>query len=68
MALNRLPARDREIINLRFFNELSSEEVAEILDVSAQNVYVRLHRALKRLAKELQSIDGLGEMKTDVAY
>lgn len=68
MALNKLSAKDREIINLRFFNELSSEDVAEILDVSTQNVYVRLHRALKRLAIEMQSTNGLGEMKTDVAY
>lgn len=68
MALNELSAKDREIIILRFFDELSSAEVAEILGVSTRNVYVRLHRALKRLQKELHAINGLGEMKTDVAY
>ncbi len=56
-ALARLNDRDREIITLRFFEELSSEDVAEILNCSTDNVYVRLHRALKRLRKQLEQLD-----------
>jgi RNA polymerase sigma-70 factor, ECF subfamily len=54
-ALARLPAKEREIISLRFFEELSSTEVAEVLNCSTAQVYVRLHRALGRLRQELEA-------------
>jgi RNA polymerase sigma-70 factor (ECF subfamily) len=53
-ALAQLSAKDRDIISLRYFEELSSEEVAEILGCSRQNVYLRLHRALGRLRQQLE--------------
>jgi RNA polymerase sigma-70 factor (ECF subfamily) len=53
-ALSRLPAKDREVITLRFFEELSSAEVAEVLNCSTSQVYLRLHRALGRLRQELE--------------
>lgn len=39
----------REVIILRFINELSIREIAEVLDKSKGNVRVLLHRALKSL-------------------
>ncbi len=54
-ALGQLSAADQEVLALRFFEELSSAEVAEILSCSTANVYLRLHRALERLRK---AIDG----------
>jgi RNA polymerase sigma-70 factor, ECF subfamily len=54
-ALRRLSQRDREVIILRFFEDLSSAEVASVLGCSRANVYVRLHRALTRLRQELES-------------
>jgi RNA polymerase sigma-70 factor (ECF subfamily) len=68
IALSRLSAADRELISLRFFDELSSAETAEILGVSTSNVYVRLHRALKRLGNELETMEAVGGIKTDVAF
>lgn len=56
-ALYRLAERDREILLLRFFEELSSEEVAQVLACSTDNVYVRLHRALARLRKLLDQTE-----------
>jgi RNA polymerase sigma-70 factor, ECF subfamily len=56
-ALKRLPAKEREIISLRFYEELSSDEVAEILGCSTNNVYVKVHRALARLRQELETQD-----------
>ena len=53
-ALDTLTKKDREILILRFFEELSSPEVAEILGCSAANVYVRLHRALRRLRQQME--------------
>ena len=60
-ALARIPARDQELLALRFFEDLSSPEVAEVLGCSTNNVYVRLHRALKRLRKELESNEARSE-------
>ena len=57
LALSRLSPKDRELITLRFFEDLSSAQVAEILSCSVQNIYTRLHRALKRLRAELDQLD-----------
>jgi RNA polymerase sigma-70 factor (ECF subfamily) len=48
-ALRRLAEADREILTLRFLEQLPTEDVAQILHCSRDNVYVRLHRALGRL-------------------
>ncbi len=53
-ALSQLSTKDRDLIHLRYFEELPSEEVAQILGCSTQNVYLRLHRALKRLRQQLK--------------
>ncbi|WP_420643837.1 RNA polymerase sigma factor [Candidatus Leptofilum sp.] len=52
-ALARLRPKDRDIIVLRYLEELPSEDVAKILACSTNTVYVRLHRALDRLRAEL---------------
>lgn len=52
-ALARLAARDQEVLRLRYYEELSHREIGEVLDCSAQTAAVRLHRALKRLQKEM---------------
>ena len=49
-ALVKLSAADQELLALRFFEELSNAEIAAVLACSVDNVYLRLHRALKRLA------------------
>jgi RNA polymerase sigma-70 factor (ECF subfamily) len=54
-AFVRLAEGDREVLSLRLYEELSSAETAEILGCSIQNVYVRLHRALERLRRELDN-------------
>jgi RNA polymerase sigma-70 factor, ECF subfamily len=56
-GLAKLSGADRELIMLRYFEDLSSAEVAEILGCSVDNVYLRLHRALGRLRKNLESFE-----------
>lgn len=56
MALARLSTGDRDVISLRFFEELSHDEIAQVLGCSVQNVYVRLHRALNRLRQQLEAL------------
>jgi RNA polymerase sigma factor (sigma-70 family) len=47
--LSRVKDASRELIELRFFQELSTEEIADILEVSEGAVRVRLHRAIKEV-------------------
>ena len=44
-ALDRLRDTDREILVLRYWDELGAREIAEVLNVSVSAVWVRLHRA-----------------------
>jgi RNA polymerase sigma factor (sigma-70 family) len=52
-----LPDAERELLTLKFFEDLSSAEVAEVLNISVSNVYVRVHRALQRLRAELEKLE-----------
>lgn len=52
-ALARLSAADRDVLTLRFLEQLPTEAVALILDCSPNNVYLRLHRALGHLRDQL---------------
>lgn len=53
-AVKRLDAGDQEIIYLRYFLELSTEETAETLNIAAGTVKSRLYRALSRLRQLAQ--------------
>lgn len=50
--LDRLDDRYSQVITMRFVDDLSPQEIADILGESENAVSVRLHRALKKL-KEL---------------
>lgn len=66
-ALNRLPQRDQEVLRLRYYEELSNPEIGEVLNCSSRNAAVRIHRALKRLRKQLaQTTPEAQEVMVDV--
>jgi len=48
-AIRHLDLMDQQVVYLRYFFELSTEEVAEILRIPEGTVKSRLHRALQRL-------------------
>lgn len=54
--LGRLSARQREAIHLKFYAELSNEQVADIMSVNKQSVANLLHRGLSRLRDEWPSL------------
>jgi len=56
-SLSKLQERDQEVIRLIYFEGKSREEVAELWGWSLNRVYVRLHRALKRLKKFLKDLE-----------
>jgi len=52
-ALDRLRPDDREILTLSVWDDLDNDEIAVVLGIRPSGVAVRLHRARKRLAAEL---------------
>jgi len=52
-AVQQLPARYREPIVLRYFEEMSPSEIGQVLGVSPNGVEVRLTRARRKLRKML---------------
>lgn len=49
VALEDLPANYRDIIILRFFEDLKLEEIAEVLNENINTVKTRLYRGLEKL-------------------
>ena len=48
-ALRELDPRDRELVALKFYGELTNVELATVLRTSESNVGTRLHRAVAKL-------------------
>ena len=48
-AIQCLPSRQKELIRLRFFEQLSYEEIAEKNSLSVRTIYNMLHLAIKNL-------------------
>jgi len=57
-ALEELPPRQREVVLLRDVDGLSGHEVCELLDISAANQRVLLHRSRSRLRQALEANRG----------
>ena len=49
--LEKLKERDREVITLHYFEEMTSSEIGTVLDVPENTVKSRLHRARQQLKK-----------------
>lgn len=59
-ALNRMEPIDREILTLRHFEELSNNEVAQLLNLkksAASNRYIRALKRLKDILREISELD-----------
>jgi RNA polymerase sigma-70 factor, ECF subfamily len=54
-ALELLPMVQREVLTLRFEEEMKLEEIAEVLDAPLSTVKTRLRRALERLRETLET-------------
>ena len=53
-----LPARQQEVIQLKFQNDLSYQQIAEVMHTTANNVGVLLHTALKKLRERYSEVAG----------
>ena len=51
-AVAKLPAREREIIGLKFHAGMSNAELARVIGVSPSNAGTLLYRTMEKLRKE----------------
>jgi RNA polymerase sigma-70 factor, ECF subfamily len=67
-AFAQLEERDRELLRLVAWEGLSTREAAEVIGCSPGAARVRLHRARRKLAKQLKNAgDGVAEAPRDPA-
>lgn len=59
-ALAALAPDDRDLLGLRFWDDLSAPEIAAVLDLSQREVYTRIDRCLRQLKRQ---IDAESEVK-----
>jgi RNA polymerase sigma-70 factor (ECF subfamily) len=52
-ALQKLSKREKEIIYLRFYDGLSYEEIASLMEISVKTAYNSVHNAIGHLRKSL---------------
>lgn len=57
-ALEAMPAKDKAVIELKYFEEFKLEEIAYILDENLSTVKSRLYRGLKKLRIQLEEEEG----------
>jgi RNA polymerase sigma-70 factor (ECF subfamily) len=51
ICLDRIPQKFREVLHLRFFEEMAFEDISTVLNVAVGTVYSRTNRGLKHLRK-----------------
>lgn len=56
ISLNKLSERQREVILLRFYHNLTFEELAQVLEMNVQSVRNLLFRALEKVRSDLKDI------------
>lgn len=64
-ALARLSAGEQEVLRLTEWEQLSAPEAAAVLGCSPAALRVRLHRARRRFAAELERVDAGQPQQTD---
>lgn len=57
-AVDEMDEIDREVLTLRHFEQLSNQEVAEVLQIKHKAASIRYIRAIKRLKDKLAEIPG----------
>jgi len=58
IAVDKLPDKYKQLVDLRYFQEMSYEEVADFLQLPLGTVKAQLFRARELLAEELKYLEG----------
>ena len=56
-AVQSLPARQQEIVYLRFYEGLSYEEIADIMNLNISSTYKLLYKAIAKLQEKIKLAD-----------
>lgn len=56
-AVQELPTREREVIVLRYLEQIPIAQIAALLGISKNNTEVRLHRGRERLRQQLSELN-----------
>merc|ERR1711991_502567 len=59
-TIEMLPVKQREIFHLREVEEMSYQEIADVLGLSMSEVKVSLHRARTRVSSTLEKVEAYG--------
>ena len=62
MALEQIPKEYRDVVLMRYVDDMSPEDIAEVLGENANTVSVRIHRGVTMVRKEL-GLNGDGDEK-----
>ncbi|GIH93891.1 sigma-70 family RNA polymerase sigma factor [Planobispora siamensis] len=62
-ALARLTPRQRAVLVLRYFEDLSETEIARVLGIGAGSVRSQIHRSLDRLKKAAPELGAVRELR-----
>lgn len=60
-ALEQLPQSQREIVMLRFFQDMKLQEISQVLEMPLGTVKGHLYQALKKLQKKIGAGDSTGK-------
>ncbi len=55
-AIQKLPRKQRLVFNMRYFDELSYNEIADILNTSVGSLKASYHHAYKKIKEDLEKI------------
>ena len=56
-AINKLPEDNREIVLMRFLEDLSVQEIAKVVGDNPNNVSVKIHRIMKEIREDHKKHD-----------
>lgn len=56
-TLQQMDEKDRQIIILRYFEDMSTEETAKVIGISHGNLRVKIHRVLKKMKDILEQYE-----------
>jgi RNA polymerase sigma-70 factor (ECF subfamily) len=62
-SIDEMDSIDREVLALRHFEELSNQEVAEVLGITQKTASIRYVRAIQRLKRILDALPGFNDVR-----
>ncbi|GII96419.1 SigE family RNA polymerase sigma factor [Sinosporangium siamense] len=62
-ALSRLTSRQRTVLVLRYFEDLSETEISHVLGIGVGSVRSQIYRSLERLKKTAPELDAVRELQ-----